>query len=418
MLLKESPKECIREQLWYTFSGAKRELCNHLGYYSNLLTMFPKDLKIEAQEQVEKDINNSSQMLDIQDESKSKIRNILTVFIRRNMTLRYDSNFCIIARRIIEIINDEEQAFWVFVQLIENILPIDFFFNQDINYNALLYILDKSSSDFMQYLQLNPDANLIFKQHAIQWIQSLLVYKLIEETSLFIWDMLFVEGFLVIYKAIIWFISIMKKELYLLANLIKINELFEKFFSEFSIYSEKLKYNVILENQFINENNLESILQKSSRNNDQFVKSKGEATNQEICHKSWPVCLNNSNIVKQDFVIHQIEHEADYIDDYFFNSIKKDISPVIKEEMLLEDLIIERSKHRCQGYKLTKENSEFNNEEIDQLFYQDKSIIATILGDWEGDSRMSLLMMTEKSITPECYSYISSRSSFSLDETI
>ena len=56
-----------------------------------------------------------------------KLRNILTAYTKRNPTVGYCQGMNFVAGRLLQVIEDEEEAFWVLASLIETILPLDYY---------------------------------------------------------------------------------------------------------------------------------------------------------------------------------------------------------------------------------------------------------------------------------------------------
>ena len=56
-----------------------------------------------------------------------KLKNILICYSIRNTTVGYCQGMNFIGGRILLIMENEEQAFWVFIQIMEQILPITYF---------------------------------------------------------------------------------------------------------------------------------------------------------------------------------------------------------------------------------------------------------------------------------------------------
>ena len=55
------------------------------------------------------------------------MKNILLAYSRRNLSIGYCQGFNFIVGRLLKVFDDEEEAFWVFVQIIENYLPINYY---------------------------------------------------------------------------------------------------------------------------------------------------------------------------------------------------------------------------------------------------------------------------------------------------
>ena len=54
------------------------------------------------------------------------LRNVLSTFVKRNPTIGYCQGMNFIVGNLLKYI-DEEESFWIFVSITENILPIDYY---------------------------------------------------------------------------------------------------------------------------------------------------------------------------------------------------------------------------------------------------------------------------------------------------
>jgi|LauGreDrversion4_2_1035121.scaffolds.fasta_scaffold971070_1 hypothetical protein len=55
------------------------------------------------------------------------IRNVLGTYAKRNPLIGYCQGMNFVLARMLKVVTDEEQAFWTFTHLVENILPIDYY---------------------------------------------------------------------------------------------------------------------------------------------------------------------------------------------------------------------------------------------------------------------------------------------------
>lgn len=125
-LIDADPK--WHRRLWFIESGAKSCIELNPGYYealkmSNLVYPSP------VFKSVEDDVNRTFQNLNPTKlkENIEKLRNVLVAYGLRNPTVGYCQGFNYIVGRFIEADLNEEQSFWCLVQLIESILPLDYY---------------------------------------------------------------------------------------------------------------------------------------------------------------------------------------------------------------------------------------------------------------------------------------------------
>ena len=63
---------------------------------------------------------------EIVDKYIGSLRNVLNTFLKRNPTIGYCQGMNFIVGNLLKHLNEEE-SFWVFVQIVENMLPIDYY---------------------------------------------------------------------------------------------------------------------------------------------------------------------------------------------------------------------------------------------------------------------------------------------------
>lgn len=121
------------------------------------------------------------------------LRNVLTTFIKRNPTVGYCQGMNFFAANLLKHLN-EEQSFWVFTSICENLLPLDY-------YSDLLGILTEQKvfeillqekyPKLVQHMQNNQyQLDLI----AFQWFVTLFSGSLMPETEIFILSAFFIKG--------------------------------------------------------------------------------------------------------------------------------------------------------------------------------------------------------------------------------
>ena len=110
-------------------SGAKKEMKENPNYYTNLLANYPENIKNNYHEIIKQDLTRT--FIDKNEEKLyiKKLENILLAYSRRNQFIGYCQGFNFIVSFILKIINNEEESFWLFVQIIEKILPLNYYSN-------------------------------------------------------------------------------------------------------------------------------------------------------------------------------------------------------------------------------------------------------------------------------------------------
>ena len=63
---------------------------------------------------------------DVVEEKIGPLRNVLSTFLKRNPTIGYCQGMNFIVSRLLENLS-EEQSFWVFMHIVEDMLPLDYY---------------------------------------------------------------------------------------------------------------------------------------------------------------------------------------------------------------------------------------------------------------------------------------------------
>ena len=108
---------------------------------------------------------------------------------------------------------DEEEAFWIFVMLVESILPLDYYSNMVgalIDQKIFYRFFQSSLPDLCQHLEeVGFDPSLL----AFQWLVCFLSYNLDQEISDRVWDLFFLKGPKIIFRISLALLHLMKKDL-------------------------------------------------------------------------------------------------------------------------------------------------------------------------------------------------------------
>ena len=117
-----------RKQLWMLASSAKFYMNSNKGLYEKLLSYrdypdyFSKPIDLDLYRTVQK--NNQTGQEDLE-----AMRRMLLCFSRLNLFIGYCQGLNFIAHFILTMQFTEEEGFWLLSQLIENVIPIDYYTN-------------------------------------------------------------------------------------------------------------------------------------------------------------------------------------------------------------------------------------------------------------------------------------------------
>ena len=125
--IKEIPDN-LRRELWIKGSGGLRAKENNPNYYHRLL----KDYKVYPNPcfyQIGLDLERTFPEIEefTLKPMLEKLRNILFAYTKRNPTVGYCQGMNFVAGRLLQILDDEEDVFWVLTCLLESILPVDYY---------------------------------------------------------------------------------------------------------------------------------------------------------------------------------------------------------------------------------------------------------------------------------------------------
>ena len=199
--------EKYRKEFWLISSGAKRDLINNKNYYYNLLQNYPK--KIPYEENINLDLKRTFPELEFfkKEENLKKMKNILLAFAMRNISIGYCQGFNFIVGKLLMIIENEEETFWVFTNICENYLSFDFYLQFtgvriDIEIiKKIIFLIDPKMSN-------NENFQLSISNLIAQCFISLFSNYVNDNILFSIWDSFFIYGNIILYKAVIWLVSL------------------------------------------------------------------------------------------------------------------------------------------------------------------------------------------------------------------
>lgn len=206
--------------------------------------------------------------------------------------------------------------------------------------------------------------NFIYK-----WFVSMFTQNFEEEYSLIIWDFIFLEGSIVIFKAALAIFMNLK-------NSILENSNFEDLYLIFSNMStlnregsyDQLRYYLGLrhfefDNNFLNINRKKFIkpILETLKIEGTLYKDKAINKHYDSCNKEWPFCLQDNKNILINNLTYRTGTSVNIVEDYFF----KEITNKYNQSVILkyEDLLTERRHHICN-----LDNPEpIDSAEIDKL---------------------------------------------------
>ena len=384
LIYKGCIPEIYRGDFWFISSGAKKEMLEHPNYYNYLLSHYPKEIELPNEHQIELDLKRTfpEDSFYHQNDIINKLRNILLTYSKRNLSIGYVQGFNFIVGRMLKYISNEEKVFWLFTQVIEYILTIDFFSEMSgimSDVDILVCMLkEKYCPDLINCLR--EDLLIYIKNILMQWFLSLFILNFPIQAQLLVWDILFVDNKVTLFKTAIYLIKEMKNEILKVNNLESLTILIKNFCLNFKNLNA-LKFQLILKkyefnNSYISYNRLfilSEMIERINKNN-QFklerLKEKVKERN-DYCDISWPYCLYECDSYYKivDYFVLKNNENLEIIDDYCekennYQIIKIQINT--KNEFNFQNILIERIGHVCNEINKKREkknNSEKNSED-------------------------------------------------------
>jgi len=377
------PKEYIGE-LWFISSGAKKEMLNNPGYYDYLNNNYPSNYFLPSLHQIDLDMHRTfpeDPFYNNQDNIE-KLRNILINYSKRNISIGYVQGFNFIVGKIFKFLQDEEKSFWIFVQIIENILPIDFYSEMAGVMADVDILLCLIKQIYIPDLLENLDDGLMiyFKNIIMQWFLSLFILNFPESSQIIIWNMFFIEKKIVLFKSAIFLMKLVKNNLLEIKDMEKFKNFLKNYFENFN-NNEYLKKILILkkfeiDNLFIDVNRkyiLENYILNINKINEFKVDllKKEISEKHEFCDTNCQICVYDYKMkynIIENFVLKNNDHINiidNYLDDENLDKKYNVENNYNNEKINYNNILLERGEHYCYHLKRNKTKSEEKCEEED-----------------------------------------------------
>ena len=343
----------------------------------------------------------------------SKLKNILICYSIRNTSIGYCQGMNFIVCRLLLIMDNEEQAFWIFVQIIEKILPIIYYSDLAgiiIDTTIIDAFISFYLSNFYNYLVEN-SFKLSLSNFIHKWMVSLFTQALSPEMAYTFLDFFFLDGEISLFKSSLFVMTMVEEyitknnDFEYMFNLFNeapshihdprtlIYFLYEKNFeineNDIKIYREKIKIPVLNK---LKEEIRESYYKQCEERKKSLKKKKIN------CNPNWPTCLyDNYTHIVVEYVVMKENKSPFLINDYYY--IKNEGNTYDNFDVIghstNKDILIERHKHVCDDMKLvnasqnlienlTNRNKKLN---IDDLFEENKNNDNTTIYGHLGESK-------------------------------
>ena len=376
LLLTEAniPQDYILN-FWLTCSGAREKMNENKGQYKKLVKAFNILIKnkhpfyLYMESKIAKDLNRTfnNSKNNVTEENIRQLRDILYAFTIRNVSINYSQGLNGIVGYLLRMTNfKEEESFYLFLTLMENILPYDYYLfgiGVEAEMNILNKLLELYQPEMIKYLNNLSFDSIIFITTALtKIITSLLIFQTNQNITNILFNCFFGfalledrnEIFFYFYKIILAIFKVLKHDLMKCEDKNKINEILKLdkeqnketiqsiiYYILFDDSEDKLDINYIKK---LREEEIKKLI-----NNRKF-KFNFQNENNIECNINYPLCVeecNNSFPIELNVIYENGYDKNEKKDDNNINNINNEEN----DENILKDIIIERRKHLCQNKK-------------------------------------------------------------------
>ena len=363
ILIYNGIPESKHGDFWFVVSGAKKEMNEHPGYYDFLLNNYPKEISLLSEKQINLDITRAfpEDPFFHNPIIITKLKNILLCYSKRNLSIGYVQGFNFIVGRLLKFIPDnDEKVFWIFVQIIERILPIDFYSEMAGVMASVDILICMFRQMYIPELigSLQEYVMIYLKNILMQWFLSLFVINFPYNCTTLIWDALFTDGKIVMFKLAVCLIKMLKEDLMNIKELEQMKNYIVHFYSTFDNI-DFIKFSITLrkfefDERFIDINYnllIKQIVDVINQNNASKVKRLKEEVKYrtDTCDQSWPFCIYDCDTY-YSVTTHLVLRtgKKTQIDWNYFNEDSHSDGTINKEKVKYENILIERLNHFCE----------------------------------------------------------------------
>ena len=356
---------------------------NNNDYYQKLLK-YSQEVKCPSSIQIDLDLRrtfpNEEQVMD--ENFQKSLRNVLICYTTRNTSVGYCQGMNFVVSRLLLIMRDEEQTFWLFLQIMESIVSLIYYADLQgiiIETTLIETLLPIYLPELVDFLEKN-NFTLTISNFIHKWMVCIFTQTLKIEMVYTFLDFFFMDGCSSLIKNSLYiFASIQEEimsqdsfeEIYLVLTEVE-NKIINPREMIYYLYEKNFDF---AEKQIIN---LRNILSKPIRNklkNGELLSTAKRTwdENRELlkkrninCDPNWPFCLYE---VENDFsgvLVFKESKNTFIIDDYYYIKSKgyQDEKYDNVDEFITKNdnkLLIERHRHICADQKLVAASQNFSD---------------------------------------------------------
>ncbi|KRX00228.1 Rab-GTPase-TBC domain [Pseudocohnilembus persalinus] len=209
--IRKEAQELSIQEIWLIASNAQYYMNDiYKGYYDKLkFSNFPDFYRFT----ILKDVDRTFFSHDSSQQMFQQLYNLLMVYSRRNAKIGYCQGMNFIASFLLQQNFNEEQCFWILANVLEEILPLDYYTNMTgavIDKKAFQDILDAYNpqvSDKLSELEL--DLTIFCTNWFVCLFTNTLSYPIVQV----VWDNLLLEGTIILIKVGLVILDICEQEI-------------------------------------------------------------------------------------------------------------------------------------------------------------------------------------------------------------
>ncbi|KAF9976525.1 hypothetical protein BGZ73_008361 [Actinomortierella ambigua] len=203
-----------RNKIWMEASGAWD--MRQPGYYQELLSAIRPE-QSPCWSDIEMDLHRTfptNILFGYGGQGIDKLRNLLTAYAIYNPTVGYCQGMNLLAGTLLLTNHSEEDAFWVLTCILGRLLPADYFTKQLLAPQADQRVLRELVQEIMPRLSSHLDEmHVDLTAITFSWFLTLFTDCLPVETLVRVWDVLFVEGMLAVFRIAVALLWLNEKEI-------------------------------------------------------------------------------------------------------------------------------------------------------------------------------------------------------------
>lgn len=356
---------------------------NNNDYYQKLLK-YSQEVKCPSSIQIDLDLRrtfpNEEQVMD--ENFQKSLRNVLICYTTRNTSVGYCQGMNFVVSRLLLIMRDEEQTFWLFLQIMESIVSLIYYADLQgiiIETTLIETLLPIYLPELVDFLEKN-NFTLTISNFIHKWMVCIFTQTLKIEMVYTFLDFFFMDGCSSLIKNSLYiFASIQEEimsqdsfeEIYLVLTEVE-NKIVNPREMIYYLYEKNFEFT---EQQIIN---LRNILSKPIRNklkNGELLSTAKRTwdENRELlkkrninCDPNWPFCLYEVENNFSGVLVFQESKNTFIIDDYYYIKSKgyQDEKYDNVDEFITKNdnkLLIERHRHICDDQKLVDASQNFSD---------------------------------------------------------